>query len=366
MTARKEKAGDDLHSASNFDTPSAPPEGLPEAAFSRRKPIPSVKGKTSAKIEENSGRQKSRTATRKTSSCEHKNKSTFKNGRLGTSSNGSSSKTNTYSEPSGSEAELRSRLAGLFDRPTPPSVDWGAKADLELPDQLSDEQYREIVLAEENSKPSQVLTRELFESAVSQQKPSGTESDSSGAGLAWRTHIRLDRMRLSDVEPGVLSLAERLTNLYLQHNRLTAVPDLRWAKSLRFLTLSGNRISEVSSLAELPCLMFLDISHNRIGALSAGDLPPSLRFLEVDGNPCMEGRGGDDLVIEMMALLPEIKSIDGMGVGPRDRSAARRVGSPIPAALHPLRPLSASHRCRLPRGASSSRPLSPPAAGAGP
>mmetsp|Transcript_30469 Transcript_30469/g.72538 ORF Transcript_30469/g.72538 Transcript_30469/m.72538 type:complete len:174 (+) Transcript_30469:961-1482(+) len=173
-------------------------------------------------------------------------------------------------------------------------------------------------------------------------------------------------MRLSDVEPGVLSLAERLTNLYLQHNRLTAVPDLRWAKSLRFLTLSGNRISEVSSLAELPCLMFLDISHNRIGALSAGDLPPSLRFLEVDGNPCMEGRGGDDLVIEMMALLPEIKSIDGMGVGPRDRSAARRVGSPIPAALHPLRPLSASHRCRLPRGASSSRPLSPPAAGAGP
>ena len=69
---------------------------------------------------------------------------------------------------------------------------------------------------------------------------------SVGGNLQWLTHVRLDRQRITAVETGALAGMPRLFNLYLQHNRLTAVPDLSGLETLRFLALSHNGIEQVT------------------------------------------------------------------------------------------------------------------------
>jgi hypothetical protein len=52
---------------------------------------------------------------------------------------------------------------------------------------------------------------------------------------------------------------------------------------------------------------------------------------QVEGNPCAEDAAGDDLVIELMAVLPNLRTVDGMEVEEADRRAAQMVrrGCPL-------------------------------------
>eukprot|EP00192_Tetraselmis_astigmatica_P004592 CAMPEP_0117667306 /NCGR_PEP_ID=MMETSP0804-20121206/10883_1 /TAXON_ID=1074897 /ORGANISM="Tetraselmis astigmatica, Strain CCMP880" /LENGTH=479 /DNA_ID=CAMNT_0005474997 /DNA_START=312 /DNA_END=1749 /DNA_ORIENTATION=- len=221
---------------------------------------------------------------------------------------------------------VQKQLATLLDRPEPSGVDWGVQEEEQEPPELTDAEVAKLLEEERASKPSQTLTQELI---AAQWMPgvSGelVPSLKGLRALERITHLRLDRQRISRVQPGVLEGLPRLTNLYLQHNRLTAIPELSRVSTLRFLVLSHNQIQQVSSLSELPNLMFLDLSCNKIRELRISMLPPSLRFLEVDGNPCMDGQAGDDLVIELMAALPNLKRVDGMEVSQPERAAAQQV-----------------------------------------
>lgn len=66
------------------------------------------------------------------------------------------------------------------------------------------------------------------------------------------THLRLDRQRIAEVDPSALADLPKLTNIYLQHNRLAAVPVVSSVLALRFLVLSHNRISEVCQPGQRP------------------------------------------------------------------------------------------------------------------
>lgn len=79
----------------------------------------------------------------------------------------------------------------------------------------------------------------------------GPGSGRRARGLARITHLRMDRQRLAAAEPSAWARMPRLTNLYLQHNRLPAVPDVSGIDGLRFLTLAHNAIAQVPAPTHL-------------------------------------------------------------------------------------------------------------------
>lgn len=196
--------------------------------------------------------------------------------------------------------------------------------------------------AVEPSKPSlpdQVLNLELLRKRLSDETNpddaanSSQESCQNGSPdfvstLGAVTHVLLDREQISSMESLVLHSMPAVTNLYLQHNRLTSLDGLGALLNLRFLTVSHNHLTEVmlllsdcaiqpsftyhelgiainvtgtqifkfctlvgefswifscfqvSGIVSIENLMFLDVSFNHISELQAQDLPASLRFLQ--------------------------------------------------------------------------------------
>eukprot|EP00873_Tetraselmis_striata_P002138 jgi/Tetstr1/422402/TSEL_013240.t1 len=221
-------------------------------------------------------------------------------------------------------------LAALLDgRPEPAGVDWGVEGEEEELAELTDAEVAALLAAEEAAKPTTTLTEDFIAERcvpkpITPEDAAVDPDEWRARGLARITHLRMDRQRLGAAEPAACARMPRLTNVYLQHNRLTAVPDVSRIAGLRFL---------VAGIRDMPSLMFLDLSHNDIAALDSSELPASLRFLELEGNPCGEGDAGDELVIELMAVLPHLRSVDGMEVDGDDRAAAQTklFGHVVPA-----------------------------------
>jgi Leucine-rich repeat (LRR) protein len=71
----------------------------------------------------------------------------------------------------------------------------------------------------------------------------------------------LDRERIHQLADVLLALP-RLTNLYLQYNRLEDTSLLARCPNLRFITLANNFLTEIKGLAALRSLLFLDVTFN--------------------------------------------------------------------------------------------------------
>lgn len=101
------------------------------------------------------------------------------------------------------------------------------------------------------------------------------------AFLASLTHLRLDRLCISDAPSSLLLSLPRITHVYLQHNRITDIQGLSALPRLKFLTVAHNQIEAVAGISGLRELLFLDLSYNQIKELDHKLLPPSTAFLKV-------------------------------------------------------------------------------------
>ena len=84
------------------------------------------------------------------------------------------------------------------------------------------------------------------------------------------THLRLDRENIGEIDSLEL-LGSKVTNVYLQQNRIISIQNLECLPNLQFLTLAGNRIRTVENLQHLNRLLFLDLSDNCIEDFDIGE-----------------------------------------------------------------------------------------------
>lgn len=99
------------------------------------------------------------------------------------------------------------------------------------------------------------------------------------------THLRLDRENIGEIDSLEL-LGSKVTNVYLQQNRITCIQNLDCLHSLKFITLAGNCIRTVENLQHINRLLFLDLSDNVIEDFDIDEIPQSLIILNLEGNPC--------------------------------------------------------------------------------
>ncbi|XP_069111822.1 leucine-rich repeat-containing protein 46-like [Argopecten irradians] len=123
------------------------------------------------------------------------------------------------------------------------------------------------------------------------------------------THLRLDRENIGQIDNLEL-LGDKVTNIYLQKNKIQVIQNLECLKNLTFLTLADNEISQVEGLSHLSKLLFLDLSHNNIHHFQIDEFPESVMILNLKENPCTKlpdyrGRLVQDL--EKLQLLDEEK-----------------------------------------------------------
>lgn len=121
------------------------------------------------------------------------------------------------------------------------------------------------------------------------------------------THLRLDRENIGEIDSLEL-LGSKVTNVYLQQNRISAIRNLDCLLSLQFLTLAGNRIRAVENLQHLSHLLFLDLSENAIEDFDIDEFPQSLIILDLRGNPCCSKPDYRGSIVQDLARL---KQLDG-------------------------------------------------------
>ncbi|NXQ59790.1 NEPN protein, partial [Anthoscopus minutus] len=112
-------------------------------------------------------------------------------------------------------------------------------------------------------------------------------------GLQDLKHLFLDNNAVSTFEAGALQQCAQLSNLALEQNLLSSIPqrqvNLRTADALARLDLKGNDIEDVGEqeLKDLKQLQVLNLRNNKISLLDRKVLEylPRLRYLYLDGNP---------------------------------------------------------------------------------
>ncbi|XP_046332984.2 leucine-rich repeat-containing protein 46-like [Haliotis rufescens] len=123
------------------------------------------------------------------------------------------------------------------------------------------------------------------------------------------THVRLDRENISHIDSLEL-LSDKVTNLYLQQNRITRINNLDCLKNLQFLTLAGNLLERVENLNKLSKLLFLDLSANRIAQFDIDEFPQSLMLLNLSGNPCTRMPDYRGCIIQDLHNLQQLDNVD--------------------------------------------------------
>ncbi|XP_046583080.1 leucine-rich repeat-containing protein 46-like [Haliotis rubra] len=123
------------------------------------------------------------------------------------------------------------------------------------------------------------------------------------------THVRLDRENISHIDSLEL-LSDKVTNVYLQQNRITRISNLDCLKNLQFLTLAGNLLQKVENLSKLSKLLFLDLSDNRIAQFDIDEFPQSLILLNLSGNPCTQMPDYRGCIIQDLHNLQQLDNVD--------------------------------------------------------
>ncbi|KAK7110392.1 leucine-rich repeat-containing protein 46-like [Littorina saxatilis] len=126
-------------------------------------------------------------------------------------------------------------------------------------------------------------------------------------GLNEISHLRLDRENIGQIDSLEL-LGSKVTNIYLQQNRITWIQNLECLPNLQFLMLAGNRIKTVENLKHLSRLLFLDLSDNAIEDFDIDEFPQSLIILNLHGNPCCDKPDYRGRIVQDLASL---KQLDG-------------------------------------------------------
>jgi hypothetical protein len=117
----------------------------------------------------------------------------------------------------------------------------------------------------------------------------------------------LDRQQLVSLELAPFLRLPRLKSLHLQHNCLTALPQLNpHLVSLCFLSIAYNSLKTLQPVMHLPALMTLDASHNLIEVCCMNHFPTSLRFLDVSGSSWLVHLplGFKDMLLLVLSLAP--------------------------------------------------------------
>ncbi|XP_060076485.1 leucine-rich repeat-containing protein 46-like [Ylistrum balloti] len=121
------------------------------------------------------------------------------------------------------------------------------------------------------------------------------------------THLRLDRENIGQIDNLEL-LGDKVTNVYLQKNKIQVIQNLECLKNLTFLTLADNQISQVEGLTHLNKLLLLDLSNNFIHHFQIDEFPESVMILNLKENPCTklpDYRGGLIQDLEKLQILDE-------------------------------------------------------------
>ena len=191
---------------------------------------------------------------------------------------------------------------------------------------LTEMQAFELVLAEAAALPGGPLSEEVLldrclpEDFVDDE---ASDADAMRRALARVTNAHLDRERITSLGT-LLRPMQALTNLYVQHNRLTTLAPLADLPTLRFVCAAGNRLENLKGIADLPNLLFLDVTDNAMRALALAELPPTLAFADLRAG---NGFGAaPDSRAKLIAALPKLKVLDKRDVDEAERESAGQVG----------------------------------------
>lgn len=171
-------------------------------------------------------------------------------------------------------------------------------------------------------------------------------------GMPWLTEVFLDELpdqdfsvltmlpnlerlglgALIDYQQGNLDFVggiTTLTELHLDNNALTALPDLSGLVDLYHLGVYDNELTDLSFVADLPSLGVLDITGNRVSDLSPlASAPGPLEVLYLSENAILDLRplAGLNLMhmeaMDQLVELPEVTVGQGGNTPPLDLSGA--------------------------------------------
>ncbi|CAB1340315.1 unnamed protein product [Coregonus sp. 'balchen'] len=109
------------------------------------------------------------------------------------------------------------------------------------------------------------------------------------SGMKQLKHLFLENNTMWNFEANALRNSVHLTNLALEQNLLSSIPDGYLPESLIHLDLKGNCIEAIQEqeLRSLKCLQVLNLRRNKLTSLPqiTLDMLPWLRTIYLDGNP---------------------------------------------------------------------------------
>mmetsp|Transcript_42922 Transcript_42922/g.104984 ORF Transcript_42922/g.104984 Transcript_42922/m.104984 type:complete len:440 (+) Transcript_42922:24-1343(+) len=142
--------------------------------------------------------------------------------------------------------------------------------------------------------------------------------------LSTLVEVSLHQQNLEGINRALTRLCPELQILYLQHNLIPKIENLRRLKELDYLNMAINNITKIEGLERNEKLRKLDLTVNFIdldGLLGVEKLRVNLCLDELYllGNPCTEFEGYRLYVI---GSLPQLKKLDGNNVTASERILA--------------------------------------------
>merc|ERR1712216_330097 len=138
--------------------------------------------------------------------------------------------------------------------------------------------------------------------------------------------ISLHQQNIEGINRALTRLCPELQILYLQHNLIGKIENLRRLRDLDYLNLALNNILKIENLERNEKLRKLDLTVNFIdidGLLSVESLRVNHRLEELfmTGNPCTEFEQYRAFII---GTLPQLKRLDGKEITASERIQAKQ------------------------------------------
>ncbi|KAK9822057.1 hypothetical protein WJX74_003997 [Apatococcus lobatus] len=153
--------------------------------------------------------------------------------------------------------------------------------------------------------------------------------------LSTLEEVALHQLNIEKIE--VLGrVCRQLKILYLQNNLIRKLENLHQLKELQYLNVALNNISQFQNLQRCESLQKLDVTLNFIGKkglLSVHTLQHNIHLQDLHclGNPCSQWTGYRTYVI---AHVPTLRTLDGAGIKPSERIAAKQALPELEKQLH--------------------------------
>mmetsp|Transcript_30256 Transcript_30256/g.76129 ORF Transcript_30256/g.76129 Transcript_30256/m.76129 type:complete len:445 (+) Transcript_30256:94-1428(+) len=144
--------------------------------------------------------------------------------------------------------------------------------------------------------------------------------------LSTLKEVSLHQQNIEGINRALTRLCPELQILYLQHNLIAKIENMRRLKELDYLNMAINNITKIEGLERNEKLRKLDLTVNFIdldGLLGVEKLKVNLCLEELYllGNPCCEYDGYRLFVV---GTLPQVKKLDGNQVTASERILAQQ------------------------------------------